>query len=74
MRNQGTGDTHLVGLIYGYQDSQNYYEVVISAIGTVKMRTVMNGIAVDEVPAIPSTARATRGSRSRFAGIAALRL
>ena len=33
MRNQGTGDTHLVGLVYGYQDSQNYYEVVISAIG-----------------------------------------
>ena len=54
MRNQGTDDTHLVGLVYGYQDSQNYYEVVISAIGTVTMRTVMNGIAVDEVPAVDS--------------------
>lgn len=54
MRNQGTNDTHLVGLIYGYQDSQNYYEVVISATGTVKMRTVMNGFAVDEVPAVQS--------------------
>ncbi len=54
MRNQGTNDTHLVGLVYGYQDSQNYYEVVISATGTVKMRTVMNGFAVDEVPAIHS--------------------
>jgi hypothetical protein len=52
MRNQGTNDTHLVGLVYGYQDSQNYYEVVISATGTVKMRTVMNGVAVDEVPAV----------------------
>src|SRR5215204_1291861 len=27
MRNQGTNDTHLVGLIYGYQDPLNYYEV-----------------------------------------------
>lgn len=48
MRNQGTTDAHLVGLVYGYQDSQNYYEVVISALGTVTMRTVMNGVAVDE--------------------------
>jgi hypothetical protein len=52
MRNQGTSDAHLVGLVYGYQDSQNYYEVVVSALGTVTMRTVMNGIAVDEVPSI----------------------
>ena len=74
MRNQGTNDAHLVGLLYGYQDSQNYYEVVISAIGTVKMRTVMNGIAVDEVAGIRSTtSRAIRGSRSRSAGIVALR-
>jgi hypothetical protein len=51
MRNGGTSDAHLVGLIYGYQDSQNYYEVVVSAIGTVRMRTVMSGIAVDEQPA-----------------------
>jgi hypothetical protein len=50
MRNQGTNDTHLVGLVYGYQDPQNYFEVVISALGTVTMRTVMNGIAVDEGP------------------------
>lgn len=48
MRNQGTTDAHLVGLVYGYQDTQNYYEVVISALGTVTMRTVMNGIAVAE--------------------------
>jgi hypothetical protein len=54
MRNQGTNDTHRVGLIYGYQDSQNYYEVVVSAIGAVRMRTVMNGIAVDEAPAVQS--------------------
>ena len=49
MRNQGTTDAHLVGLVYGYQDSQNYYEVVVSALGAVTMRTVMNGIAVDEL-------------------------
>ena len=48
MRNQGTTDAHLVGLVYGYQDAQNYYEVVISALGNAKMRTVMNGVAVDE--------------------------
>ena len=48
MRNQGTTDAHLVGLVYGYQDPQNYYEVVISALGNVTMRTVMNGVAVDE--------------------------
>lgn len=54
MRNQGANDTHLVGLIYGYQDSQNYYQVIISATGTVKMRTVMNGFAVDEAPAVQS--------------------
>jgi hypothetical protein len=52
MRNQGTDDTHLVGLVYGYQDSQNYYEVVVSATGKVRMRTVMNGIAVDEFSAL----------------------
>jgi hypothetical protein len=52
MRNQGTDNTHLVGLIYGYQDTQNYYEVVISALGRVTMRTVMNGIAVAESPAL----------------------
>lgn len=52
MRNQGTDDTHLVGLVYGYQDSQNYYELVVSATGKVRMRTVMNGIAVDEFPAL----------------------
>lgn len=55
MRNQGTDDTHLVGLVYGYQDPQNYYEVVVSAIGTVRMRTVMNGVPVDEAPAIHSS-------------------
>jgi hypothetical protein len=48
MRNQGTDNTHLVGLIYGYQDSQNYYEVVVGALGRVTMRTVMNGIAVGD--------------------------
>jgi hypothetical protein len=51
MLNQGTTDAHLVGLVYGYQDPQNYYEVVVSATGTVTLRTVMGGVAVDEVPA-----------------------
>lgn len=52
LRNSGTTDAHLVGLIYAYQDSQNYYEVVVSALGTVTMRTVMNGVAVEEAPSV----------------------
>lgn len=52
VRNQGFTDDHLVGLVYQYQDPQNYYEVVVSALGAVKMRTVTNGIAVDEVPPV----------------------
>ncbi|HEV8333453.1 MAG TPA: family 16 glycoside hydrolase [Steroidobacteraceae bacterium] len=52
MRNQGTADSHLVGLVYGYQNPQNYYEVVISALGNVRARTVLNGVAVDEAPAV----------------------
>jgi hypothetical protein len=57
MRNSGTTETQLVGLVYGYQDPQNYYEVVVSAFGTVKTRTVMGGVAVDEGPAIASPIR-----------------
>jgi hypothetical protein len=52
MRNQGTTDAHLVGLVYGFQDALNYYEAVISATGNVRMRTVMNGVAVDEAPPV----------------------
>jgi hypothetical protein len=52
MRNQGTSDAHLVGLVYGFQDALNYYEAVVSATGTLRMRTVMNGVAVDEGPAV----------------------
>jgi hypothetical protein len=52
MRNQGTTDAHLVGLVYGYQDPQNYYEVVVSALGTVMIRTVINGAVVSQSPAV----------------------
>jgi hypothetical protein len=51
MRNQGTDDTHLVGVVYGYQDPQNYFELVVSALGSIRVRTVMNGVAVDAGPA-----------------------
>jgi hypothetical protein len=47
VRNQGFKDTQYVGIVYGYQDSQNYYEVLLSALGTLRVRTVMNGVAVD---------------------------
>ena len=52
VRNQGFDDTHHVGIVYGYQDSQNYYEVIISAVGHLRIRTVMNGVAVDERDAV----------------------
>jgi hypothetical protein len=52
MRNLGTTDAHLVGLVYGFQDVLNYYEAVVSATGNVRLRTVMNGVAVDEAPAV----------------------
>jgi hypothetical protein len=48
--NLSSFDTQRVGLVYGYQDSQNYYEVTLSAQGHVRVRTVMNGIAVDDQP------------------------
>jgi hypothetical protein len=52
MRNQGLDDNDLVALVYGYQDSQNYYELVVSAVGSVRLRTVMSGVAVDEASAV----------------------
>jgi hypothetical protein len=48
INHQGTTDAQLAGLVYGYQDPQNYFEVVISALGRVTMRTVMNGVAVED--------------------------
>lgn len=48
VNNPGTTDAQRVGLVYGYQDPQNYFEAVLSGLGTVTMRTVMNGIAVDD--------------------------
>lgn len=61
VRNQGFDDTHHVGIVYGYEDSQNYYEAIISAVGSVRIRTVMNGVAVDELQseALTSIARNT---------------
>lgn len=50
VRNDGFDDTHHVGLVYGYQDSQNYYEVIISAVGSLRVRTVMNGVVADDHP------------------------
>jgi len=52
MRNAGTTDEHLVGLVYGYQDSQNYNEAVVSALGTVQIRTVIDGAVASSSPAV----------------------
>jgi hypothetical protein len=48
VRNDGFDDTHHVGLVYGYQDSQNYYEAIMSAVGNLRVRTVMNGVVANE--------------------------
>jgi hypothetical protein len=50
VRNSGTTDDQLVGFVYGFQDAQNYYEVVLSGIGSVTVRTIKNGVVVKEVP------------------------
>lgn len=43
VRNQGLAANSYAGVIYGYQDSQNFYEAVISANGVVQIRNVVNG-------------------------------
>jgi hypothetical protein len=48
--NLGSDDTHHVGIVYGYRDSRNYHELVISAIGHVRVRSVIGGVAFNEQP------------------------
>lgn len=43
VRNQGSTADAYAGLVYGYQDQQNYYEAVVSATGVVQVRSVVNG-------------------------------
>jgi len=52
----GFDDTHQVGVVYGYQDPQNYYEVILSAVGHLRVRTVLNGVAVDDQQDFGATA------------------
>jgi hypothetical protein len=54
--NRGSDDTDRAGVVYGYQDSQNYYEATVSATGGVRVRTVINGIAHDDVPSVDGAA------------------
>jgi hypothetical protein len=54
--NRGVDDTHRAGIVYGYQDSQNYYEATVSATGGVRVRTVVNGVAHDDVPSVDGAA------------------
>src|SRR5678815_1045636 len=49
LRNKGTGAQHLVGVVYRYQNSANYYEAVLSATGTASLRRVRNGVAASLV-------------------------
>src|SRR5688572_13851039 len=55
VRNQGVDDTHHVGIVYGYQDSQNYHELLLSAVGHIRVRTVQNGITTDDQPSFGAT-------------------
>lgn len=55
VRNQGFNDTQHVGIVYGYQDPQNYHEVILSAVGHLRVRTVINGIPFDEQPDFGAT-------------------
>jgi hypothetical protein len=48
--NLGFDDTHHVGIVYGYVDSQNYHELVISAVGHVRVRSVIDGAVFNEQP------------------------
>ena len=50
VRNQGFNDTHHVGIVYGYQDPRNFHEVILSAVGHVRVRSVINGVASDDQP------------------------
>jgi hypothetical protein len=55
VRNDGFDDTHHVGIVYGYQDAQNYYEVILSAVGSVRVRTVVNGVVSEDSPSAALT-------------------
>jgi hypothetical protein len=48
VRNQGTDDSQSVGIVYGYKDQNNYYEVILSAAGNVRIRSTLDGVFVDE--------------------------
>lgn len=54
--NRGVDDTAQAGIVYGYQDSQNYYEATVSATGGVRVRTVLNGVATEIVPSVDGAA------------------
>src|SRR5690349_15819961 len=43
VRNQAPGPTGDAGVVYGYQDSQNYYEAVVAVTGDAEVRSVVNG-------------------------------
>jgi hypothetical protein len=44
MRNPGTGAEQWVGLVYNFQDPQNYHEVVFSPTGVAAVRRVQAGV------------------------------
>ncbi|HEY7638798.1 MAG TPA: hypothetical protein VH814_03655 [Steroidobacteraceae bacterium] len=45
MRNPGTGAAQWVGLVYNFQDPQNYHEVVFSPTGMAAVRRVLAGVS-----------------------------
>ena len=45
MLNQGVEDTVRVGLVYQYQDAQNFYRLTVSASHIVELEKVVNGVS-----------------------------
>jgi hypothetical protein len=49
MLNRGSSSGAEVGFVFGYQDAQNFHEVVADAGNQVRLRTVINGAVIREV-------------------------
>lgn len=52
----GSNDTEQLGIVYGYQDPQNYYEATLSGEGGLRVFTIVDGIAHSAAPDIGGTA------------------
>jgi hypothetical protein len=56
VQSTGTNDTEQLGIVYGYQDPQNYYEATLSGEGGLRVFTIVDGVAHSAAPDIGGTA------------------